>query len=327
MNQKKFYVIYQITNNLNGKIYIGKHKTNNLDDDYMGSGAFLYRAKKKYGLENFTKTILFILHNEEEMNRLEKLVVTAEFCQREDVYNCMEGGQGGWDYVNLSCDYGAGSQKRKNALKLVNSNEAVVRKRSESCSQFWNNLKKSDEAKYEEFCKSVSNGVKEFNKKNPGFFAKENNPMHGYRWSEQQLSQLSEQHKGDKNAMFNVHWIHNEIFKLSFPVSEELFWMYIGEGWRKGRVLDWNKYVIPEQKELKRSKTKREKDLKKKETQQQKLELLYMMFNEFQKNEFDGVVEKFAYKNTRNNLIMAFKKHIPEYVPAKCNRWKNKCKG
>ena len=32
---KKYYLIYQITNNINGKIYIGKHETDNLDDDYF----------------------------------------------------------------------------------------------------------------------------------------------------------------------------------------------------------------------------------------------------------------------------------------------------
>ena len=41
-------------------------------------------------------------------------------------------------------------------------------------------------------------------------------------------------------------------------------------------------------------------------------------------NGFEGVVKKFNYKYTRNNLIMGFKAYIPEYVPAKCNRWKNK---
>lgn len=50
------------------------------------------------------------------------------------------------------------------------------------------------------------------------------------------------------------------------------------------------------------------------------------MYEEFKKNEFAGVVEKFNYKYTRNNLIMAFKKYIPEYIPAKCNRWKNRKK-
>lgn len=52
--------------------------------------------------------------------------------------------------------------------------------------------------------------------------------------------------------------------------------------------------------------------------------MLYEMFEEFKKNEFAGVVEKFGYAYTRNNLIMMFKRYIPEYVPRKCNRWKNR---
>ena len=100
---KKYYLIYQITNNINGKIYIGKHKTKNLEDGYMGSGKMINKAidkplkhaQKKYGLENFTKTILYYLQNKEEMNLLEKMVVNEAFCKRKDTYNIKIGGDGG----------------------------------------------------------------------------------------------------------------------------------------------------------------------------------------------------------------------------------------
>lgn len=91
-----YFTVYKITNKINGKFYIGKHQTQNLDDDYMGSGKLIKRAIIKYGVENFIKEILHVFDNEEDMNRMEKELVVLN----ENSYNLCPGGNGGFGYIN-----------------------------------------------------------------------------------------------------------------------------------------------------------------------------------------------------------------------------------
>lgn len=91
-----FYYLYEIRNNLNGKIYVGVHQTKDMDDGYMGSGKVILASIKKYGIENFTKMILETFDCSESMYAAEKKVVTEQFLLRKDVYNLRCGGNGGF---------------------------------------------------------------------------------------------------------------------------------------------------------------------------------------------------------------------------------------
>lgn len=90
-----YYVIYETTNKINGRKYIGMHQTNNLDDNYLGSGLRLIRSIQKYGRENFTKQILYTYRTYEEMVRKEKELITDEIVNSPNYYNLRTGGQGG----------------------------------------------------------------------------------------------------------------------------------------------------------------------------------------------------------------------------------------
>ena len=94
------FIVYCTTCKINGKIYIGVHKTENPDvfDGYIGNGlkigyniknpktAFQH-AVKKYGYSNFVRNTLFIFDNEEEAYLKEKEIVTLEFIRQKDNYN------------------------------------------------------------------------------------------------------------------------------------------------------------------------------------------------------------------------------------------------
>ena len=92
------YTIYKITNTINGKIYIGKHQTENINDSYFGSGVTLEKAIKKYGKQYFKKEVIFIFDNEVDMNVKEREIVTEEFIARKDNYNKAVGGEGGSNF-------------------------------------------------------------------------------------------------------------------------------------------------------------------------------------------------------------------------------------
>ena len=92
---KIYYYLYEVTNLVNEKTYIGQHITDDLEDGYFGSGKALKSAIKKYGRDKFKKEILLFARNQQALNILEMMAVTPEFCARKDNYNMKEGGNSG----------------------------------------------------------------------------------------------------------------------------------------------------------------------------------------------------------------------------------------
>lgn len=95
-----YYTIYKTTCIINNKIYIGAHKTKNVNDDYLGSGKLLKRAIKKYGKDAFIKEVLFIFDNDIDMFAKERELITEEFVESDENYNCKLGGEANWYYIN-----------------------------------------------------------------------------------------------------------------------------------------------------------------------------------------------------------------------------------
>lgn len=101
-----YFYLYRIVNKVNNKLYIGVHKTENLDDGYMGSGKLIKRAVAKYGVDNFQKTILEFFSSSKEMYERESVVVDKDFIESGQTYNLSLGGRG--------CDLSSSPARKEN---------------------------------------------------------------------------------------------------------------------------------------------------------------------------------------------------------------------
>lgn len=112
------YIVYETTNLVNNKIYIGVHKTVNPEvfDGYIGCGCEVNKpysyehpktrfqfAVKKYGPKNFRRKVLAVFSTLEEASLLEEELVNEKFLQRPDVYNMILGGINDNFYTKVKC--------------------------------------------------------------------------------------------------------------------------------------------------------------------------------------------------------------------------------
>lgn len=208
MNTLKHYLVYLITNTVNGKIYIGKHETYDPEDDYMGSGTHLKRAQAKYGLDKFTKTILADFDEPWSMNNMEALVVDEEFITRSDTYNVVPGGIGGSEPLSVK------------AAKLgITPHEYCVQRGKDS----WNSL--SEDKKYRAML-NLKKG------RNGGAWTGKHHTEDQLQHQREILKIIKHQ-QGSKNSQYGKHWWKDPNDKTkSMSIKEG---DSVPEGWVRGR--------------------------------------------------------------------------------------------
>lgn len=218
------YVIYQTTNTVTGKVYVGKHRTHNLEDSYLGSGKLLKRAINKYGREYFVRTILSEHANQQELDEAERALVTAEFCQREDTYNICEGGRGGFGFIN--------SSELRNGFERDSSRAIDGRKAAD----------KILESKYghrwrQELGILGHQKIKSLLEIDPNYIKDRQSPSHGFAGkfhtpetiSKMKMSHAGK-HVGTKNSQFGTYWITDGVANKKISAGT-----IIPDGWIKGR--------------------------------------------------------------------------------------------
>jgi len=210
------YTIYQITNLVNGKVYIGAHKTKDLEDDYMGSGKILKRAIEKYSIENFSKEILADFATSEEMFNMESTLVNEDFIACKTNYNIKLGGCGGFDYINKTKSK---EDCHKHAKIGYNANKYAMHNHEKSvyAGNRSKELKKGIHAPGYHFGMSFK-GKK-----------------HTEETKEQMRNSHRGKHTGSKNSNFGNCWIYNLLLKESKSIPKDSINEWLSNGWVKGR--------------------------------------------------------------------------------------------
>ena len=209
-----FYTIYKITNITNGMFYIGKHKTKNINDGYMGSGKRLIHAINKYGIDNFHKETLHICKNEEHMNILEYILVVPD---RETNYNLCEGGKGGFSFIN------------ENRLWKTDKHTLAAKRNAILATKASQEKSKTDLIWRQTINNKISVGMRTKNM-GCGFKNKSHTVEHKQRLS----LIMKEKQKGKLNSQYGTCWITNGIDNKKINKEELDSWLELG--YNKGRI-------------------------------------------------------------------------------------------
>lgn len=156
------YNVYITTNKINNRFYIGTHVSENPLDAYLGSGKLLIKAIKKYGKENFNKSILGEFENHLEAHYWEGFYIKLfKSFLREIGYNISP--TGGTKYGGkMSIESREKISKAMEGIIPWNKNKKTGSRSEKTKEKIKNTL---TGMKYPETRRmNISNGLKKWNK-------------------------------------------------------------------------------------------------------------------------------------------------------------------
>ena len=203
--EKRYNYIYKTTNLKNGKFYVGMHSTDNLNDNYLGSGDRLRRSIRRNGKDNLNLEILEFLPNRASLSLKEKQLVNESLLKEPMCMNLALGGQGGLTSIEH------GIKLKQGASKWAKSQWKNSEYREKISNVLRNNTKESHRLSKLTAPNWTGKKHKEETKKKIG-------------------EAISLKQKGEGNSQFGTCWITNGVENKKIKKTDEL-----PKGWSLGR--------------------------------------------------------------------------------------------
>lgn len=235
--------IYEVTNLVNNKKYIGKHRSSSFDENYKGSGKLIREALKKYGSKNFIVRLVDTASSRDELNEKEILYIAECDAVNSDMYyNLSTGGDGGNFSGWHQSDYQKQIASKTHKGKAIS--EEAVKKIKDGIKHM------SDEKKKERSDKCRANQLGK--KQSAQTCQRKSESLMGRRPSKDTVIKMKQAQKKraerlkseGKNVFekpFNAKdtvWVHKfnaDGTKESHMVKSEELQTYIAIGYKKGR--------------------------------------------------------------------------------------------
>ena len=214
-DKRKHHYIYKITRIFDGKFYIGMHSTENLEDDYFGSGTRLWYSINKHGKEKHVKEILEYLPDRKSLAAREKELVNKELLEDRNCMNLKVGGDGGTHGKEASV------WDRPGFRDLASARLKVTQKK------LW------EKEEYRVKMKTAMADMYKNGKSNvypTAFLGKK----HSEKTKLQMSASAKGKHLGEKNSSYGTCWVVKENVK-PFKIKKEQLDEYISNGYSRGR--------------------------------------------------------------------------------------------